>query len=272
MRFAFLGYSGAVQLKGSDNASLLLERGGEGLLVDVGGGACGKLRELGFDPQNLAAVLITHGHIDHIYGLPSLLHQMWLLGRTKPLTILGLPAALDTAERLVELFALPEKKGMFPLEFREVAPGEVYSWRDLSLRWVAMEHSVPTVGFQVLQNSQGQLFYSADTSYCPELGPVLGPTRVVIHEAATLEEVGEATRSKGHSTAADAGRCARDLAAETLYLFHFDQVYESRLAEFVREAASTFHGQLVELSERKAHGSLIQCKGCKTKSLFREEP
>jgi len=39
MRFAFLGYSGAVQLKGSDNASLLLERGGEGLLVDVGGGA-----------------------------------------------------------------------------------------------------------------------------------------------------------------------------------------------------------------------------------------
>ena len=31
MRFAFLGYSGAVQLKGSDNASLLLERGGEGL-------------------------------------------------------------------------------------------------------------------------------------------------------------------------------------------------------------------------------------------------
>lgn len=46
-----LGYSGAVQLKGSDNASLLLERGGEGLLVDVGGGACGKLRELGFDPR-----------------------------------------------------------------------------------------------------------------------------------------------------------------------------------------------------------------------------
>lgn len=41
------------------------------------------------------------------------------------------------------------------------------------------------------------------------------------------------------------GALRQDLAAETLYLFHFDQVYESRLAEFVREAASTFHGAIL---------------------------
>jgi len=51
MRFAFLGYSGAVQLKGSDNASLLFgARRRRGCSLMWAAGACGKLRELGFDP------------------------------------------------------------------------------------------------------------------------------------------------------------------------------------------------------------------------------
>jgi len=34
-------------------------------------------------------VLITHTHIDHIYALPSLLHQLWLMDRREPLVVLG---------------------------------------------------------------------------------------------------------------------------------------------------------------------------------------
>lgn len=245
MRFAFLGYSGAVQLENSDNASFLMERNGAGFLVDVSGGPVGKLKELGFDPLNLDAVLLTHQHIDHLYGLPSLLHQLWLMGRTRPITILGLPETLVTARNLITIFALADKKGIFPIQFSEIRIGESYSWQDLSLRWVAMDHGVPTSGFQLHLNDEPQLFYSADTRYCPDLGVKLKGTKVVVHESATLIDQGEATRSKGHSTAEEAGRFAVDVGAETLYLFHFDHAYEHRMDEFSKEAATIFTGTIL---------------------------
>ncbi len=245
IRFAFLGYSGAVQLEKSDNASLLMERNGKGILVDVSGGPFGKLKELDFDPLNLDAIILTHKHIDHIYGLPSLLHQMWLMGRTRPITILGLPETLVTAKELTAIFALADKKGIFSIQFSEIQPGETYSWQDLSLRWLAMDHGVPTVGFQVRHNDGPLLFYSADSRYCPGLGDELKGTKVVVHEAATLMDQGETTRSKGHSTAGEAGSLAADIGAEVLYLFHFDHAYERRLAEFVQEAGASFNGAVV---------------------------
>lgn len=245
MRFAFLGYSGAVQLENSDNASLLLEQQGHGFLVDVSGGACGKLRELGFDPLNLDAILLTHQHIDHLYGLPSLLHQMWLMGRTRPINIFGLPETLDLARKLVALFALPEKKGIYPIQFTEIQPGESNGWQDVTLHWIEMDHGVPTVGFQLVQGGVSQFFYSADTRYCPTLAAQLKGTKVIVHEAATLGEQKEATRSKGHSTAGEAAQLAADAQADMLYLFHFDYTYAQRLEEFVQEAAGSFGGTIL---------------------------
>ena len=79
-RFAFLGTSAAVASATRDNTSLVFEAGGVAVLADCGGGAVHRLRRLGVDPLGLTHAVVTHLHVDHAYGLPSLVRQLMLLG------------------------------------------------------------------------------------------------------------------------------------------------------------------------------------------------
>ena len=50
---------------------------GELILIDTGAGwsvenVIGNIKKLGFDPKNLAKILLTHCHIDHIGGMPEI--------------------------------------------------------------------------------------------------------------------------------------------------------------------------------------------------------
>ena len=50
---------------------------GELVLIDTGAGwsvenIIGNIKRLGFDPKNLAKILLTHCHIDHIGGMPEI--------------------------------------------------------------------------------------------------------------------------------------------------------------------------------------------------------
>src|SRR5258705_13846430 len=90
-RFAFLGTSGALASDGRDNASLGVEAGGAAVVLDCGGAAVHRLRRLGVDPLALTHVVVTHLHVDHSYGLPSLVRQLMLLERKAPLTVVCRP-------------------------------------------------------------------------------------------------------------------------------------------------------------------------------------
>jgi ribonuclease Z len=68
-------------------SSTLLSVGGMLYLVDVGEPCVHLLRDRGTLICDLDAVLVTHGHVDHLGGLPSLLQGAMLLGRSKPLSI-----------------------------------------------------------------------------------------------------------------------------------------------------------------------------------------
>ncbi|HVB72103.1 MAG TPA: MBL fold metallo-hydrolase [Ktedonobacteraceae bacterium] len=78
---------------GSSGNALLVEAGPRGrtkLLVDAGFTArvlINRLRQIGVSPAQLTGILITHEHIDHILGLPSLMKQHALPVMTDPLTI-----------------------------------------------------------------------------------------------------------------------------------------------------------------------------------------
>lgn len=66
---------------GSSGNCLLVSDGRTRLLVDAGISArriCRGLKDLGVDPTELAGVLITHEHTDHIAGLATLTKQLHL--------------------------------------------------------------------------------------------------------------------------------------------------------------------------------------------------
>ena len=114
-RVVVLGSGPALATAAQDNTSFLLETEVGNLLIDCGGSPFHKLLRAGSNPARLGGVLLTHAHPDHIYGLPSLLHEMWLDGRRDVLHIYANQHTLEVALSLLDVFAL-RRKLLFILE------------------------------------------------------------------------------------------------------------------------------------------------------------
>ncbi len=189
MEVVLLGTASAGGSAVRDNTYFLLRRGQGSVLVDVGGDPLGKLKRLNVPLDDIEQVVFTHFHIDHIYGLPSLLWGMWLGGRTKPLT---LHCSTGDRERLQRwLDVLEVKKWPVAFDIHIVT----YEWRketvlvsdqNLYLSTFPSQHVGETVGLKLVHNDQ-VLMYSADTMPNERIKrePKID---VLIHEATTAEK------------------------------------------------------------------------------------
>src|ERR1700731_3695454 len=82
-----VGSASGFPIPGRGHSSLLLSMSDKSLLIDVGEPCSRSLIEAGIALNAIDAVLLTHGHADHIGGLPMLIQTLWLSHRAAPLTI-----------------------------------------------------------------------------------------------------------------------------------------------------------------------------------------
>lgn len=211
MKFAFAGTSGGIQTASSGNTSLILAESETSILVDVSGSPAGALAACGIDPVHLGGVILTHAHIDHLYALPSLLHNLWLMGRKEPLPILGSGPTLEIAQRLCGLFALEKKPGIFAFDWRITGPGTDLRLGPFSIGTFAVRHGLPTMGLAV-SAAGGKLVYSADTAPLDGWPSGAAGAGVLVHEAAGLGDSEESHNASGHSSARQAALAAAVLA------------------------------------------------------------
>jgi len=84
---SFLGTGSGIPSADRYFTSMLVQVEGKHLLIDAGEPCVHLLRDRGDLILTIDRILITHGHVDHIGGLPALLQGAMILGRSKPLTI-----------------------------------------------------------------------------------------------------------------------------------------------------------------------------------------
>jgi ribonuclease Z len=213
-----LGSSASVPDAEHDTVSLTLRGADWAVLIECGGSPIQKLAQIGVGLEDLRAVILSHQHPDHLYGLPALVQALWIGGREAPLPIYGPQQALDRARDLLELLELADRDGMFAVEWRPVPLREgrsVGSWGDVRVTAAPVVHAGnDTLALRFENETTGRtIVYSADTEPCPALVRLAAGADLLIHEA-----TGEHT---GHSTPAEAAEVAREAGVAQLALIHY---------------------------------------------------
>jgi ribonuclease Z len=217
VRVVVLGSGPALASASQDNTFFLVENEAEGLLIDCGGSPFHKLLKVGSEPNRLKGVILTHAHPDHIYGLPSLVHELWLYGRRTPLRIFANHETATVALALLDLFHLRSKP--VPLEF-DVIPSEeehlVMEDGGLIVQTSPVRHEVPTVGVKITSAATGRAAaFSADTSPCRELVTLAKGAAMLFCEC-TVENA-----HPFHSTPRQVGEMAAEAGVGEVILVHY---------------------------------------------------
>lgn len=251
MHFAFLGTSGAIPSRARDTTSLVFVGREEVLLVDCGGSPVQKLLAAGLSPLTLTHVLVTHVHPDHAYGLPALVQNLILLGRTAPLHLYCRAEHVETLTGLLSLFHLWERSAMFPLPIRAIPPTEAAEvFQSPSFRVSASPNAhggMPNLAVRVEVPERGMVVvYSSDTEPCEAVVRLAAGAHTLIHEATFPHR--DRGRFGAHSTAAEAGQIAAKAGVERLILTHIDALYHGEVQALAEEARAHFGGA-VEIAE-----------------------
>lgn len=246
MHFTFLGSSGAVPARERDTTSIVFVGDGDAVLVDCGGSPMRKLLLAGVEPEALSRVVITHIHPDHVYGLPSLVETLYLLGRKAPLRLACREEHERALRALLGVFGQLERPDIFPIVWELVPARERFALEDVGSFAISASPSahgkMPNIAVRFEPPAGPAVVYSSDTEPCPAVAALARGAHTLIHEATFSER-----RPKGigvHSTAAEAGEIAARAGVRRLILAHIDVAHHGDLEGHRDEARARFSGEV----------------------------
>jgi ribonuclease Z len=246
--FCVLGTSASVPTKYRDNTSILFFSNDESILVDCGSAPLRKLDSLRISPRTLKHVIITHAHVDHMYGLPALIQALWHSGYQERLTIHCLPETKFAIDNLLNSFDLPQKEGIFPIEFNILPNTEMTNFlitSDFSLYSSPVRHTIPNIGLRLEENISGSrktVVYSSDTEPCDSLVRLASNADTLILECTFTSET---TSHRGLTTSLGAGKVASQASVAKLLLVHLDPTIHGKTDRLIEEVRMSYGKDLV---------------------------
>ncbi len=152
----FLGTSSATPTRSRNLPSILIERDGEGMMLDCGEGVQKGLFRYRGGLGRLSTILITHLHGDHVTGLVGLFQSMTLTQRTNSITLVG-PAGL--LKWLQTTFRMLRIGLTFDIKFYPARTGIVVRTPHYFIRAARADHSVEAFSYVVEERKRPGIFH-----------------------------------------------------------------------------------------------------------------
>lgn len=190
LRILFLGTGGSLPTRNRNPSAIMVNREGELLLFDCGEGTQQQMMRAKTGMKALTSIFITHFHADHMLGIPGLIQTMSFLGRTEPLRIYGPQWVKEFVKILSELGYY---KLRFEVEAIELVPGEIVSRDGYCIQAIETDHSVPSLGYALLEDSLRGRF---NREKAIALGVPPGPLFSKLHSGIDVEVNGKLIRSE----------------------------------------------------------------------------
>lgn len=239
-KLIILGSSNAIPDKDHENTHMVIVDRSRTVLIDCVGNPILRLEQAGVDLDSITDLILTHFHPDHVSGVPLLLMNMWLMGRSKALSVYGLDHTLERMENLMRSYSWEEWPDFFPIAFYRLPALEYAPIIDTEIMKIVaspVHHMIPAIGLRVdFKQTNKSMAYSCDTEPCEEVRKLAQGVDVLIHEAAG--------NFLGHSSAAQAGEVARMSEAGSLYLIHYP-TGKFTSGDLVAEAHKKYPGTVV---------------------------
>lgn len=135
----FLGTSASVPSAERNHPALLVEAAGQRILVDCGEGTQRQLLRSRAGFRRLDRILLTHGHLDHVLGIPGLFSTLGLRQTSDIMTVHGGPGTLDIVARMLAgLWGAG--RAPIPVEFVALAEGLVIDAGEFTVDCFPVRH------------------------------------------------------------------------------------------------------------------------------------
>lgn len=246
-RVIFLGTAAALPTADRDNTHLaVMGDASGGLLIDCGAAAYRALLRADLGPDAIDDLFITHAHIDHIAGLPSLIENLRLAGRRRALDVYAIPEVIAIAQRILGVFDYELTLDNWPFEvaLHAVDEGQPLTLAGAEAQVYRMDHAVPSAGLRI-NFPTGALAYTCDTQPTANIEPLGRQARLFIAECTFLSDHESHARQSKHMTAREAGQQAALCGVDTLALVHLGVAEGWSPPDARAEAAHSFHGPIV---------------------------
>ncbi|MGQ9625760.1 MAG: MBL fold metallo-hydrolase [Anaerolineae bacterium] len=245
-KLIILGSAASVPDAFHDNTYMVLRGKKSSILIDCGGSPVHKLQRVGIPLDSLEALVVTHYHPDHIYGLPALILSLWMYGQ-RELNVFGLAESLHVILKVMDAFRWKEWLFPFNLSLHELPPRrkKVLESEDFKITASPVKHVVPNIALKFVSKKSGRsIVYSSDTEPCESLFRLAKGADVLIHESGGP--------LPGHSTSRQAGAMARRCGVKKLVLIHFPPL-DGDLEGMCRAAQEEFGGPVELASDFSIH-------------------
>ena len=247
-KILFLGTAAAVASAQRDNTSLLfVDDSGEKILIDCAGSPVTKLAKLGFDYRQISNLVLTHTHVDHIYGIPSLLHSQYKLANR--INIFATQECLLLVRGLISFHKLEDPKKFPEVSFHTIPADKnnflFFESEKTLISSFPVKHAPDSIGLKIcFKDPPLTCVYSGDTAFSRTIIQEAKGADYLIHDCACpsrfakgLEEV--------HTSALALGEIAEEAQVKTLIPIHFLTEIDFKIEEIENEIRKNFSGNLI---------------------------